>query len=104
MKVGFVNQPIDTILPPRQNSVGACTYGVAHILAKSCDVIVYGSRDSHQELEEQFSDQGVTYKFLPASPAPIDGFSQARKKYSRLAPGAAPLSTSSLLHLPLPGR
>jgi hypothetical protein len=25
MKVAFVNQPIDTILPPGQNSVGACT-------------------------------------------------------------------------------
>ena len=46
MKVAFVNQPIDTILPPRQNSVGACTYGVAPILAKSCEVVVYGSRDS----------------------------------------------------------
>ena len=34
MKVAFVNQPIDTILPPRQNSVGACTYGVAPILAQ----------------------------------------------------------------------
>jgi glycosyltransferase involved in cell wall biosynthesis len=97
MKVAFVNQAIDTIVPPRQNSVGACTYGVAQLLAKSCEVIVYGSRDSHQALGAQFSEQGVTYKFF--------GFTrgdrwlyQARKKYSRLAPGAAPLSTSSLLH------
>ena len=97
MKVAFVNQPIDTILPPRQNSVGACTYGVAPILAKSCEVIVYGSRDSHKELEEQFSDQGVTYKFFPASRSDRWLF-QARKKYSRFAPGAAPLSTSSLLY------
>ena len=48
MKVAFVNQSIDTILPPRQNSVGACTYGVAPILAKSCEVVVYGSQDSHE--------------------------------------------------------
>ena len=97
MKVAFVNQPIDTILPPRQNSVGACTYGVAPILAKSCEVVVYGSRDSHEELEAQFSDQGVTYKFFPSTRRDRWLF-QARKKYSRLAPGAAPLSTSSLLH------
>ena len=97
MKIAFVNQPIDTILPPRQNSVGACTYGVAPILAKSCEVVVYGSRDSHEELGAQFLEHGVTYKFFPSTRADRWLF-QARKKYSRLAPGAAPLSTSSLLH------
>jgi glycosyltransferase involved in cell wall biosynthesis len=97
MKVAFVNQPIDTILPPRQNSVGACTYGVAHILAKSCEVIVYGSRDSHEELGEEYTEQGVKYKFFPSTFSDRMLF-QARKKYSRLAPGAAPLSTSSLLY------
>jgi glycosyltransferase involved in cell wall biosynthesis len=97
MKVAFVNQPIDTILPPRQNSVGACTYGVAPILARSCEVVVYGSRDSHEEWGAQLSEQGVTYKFFPSTRADRWLF-QARKKYSRLAPGAAPLSTSSLLH------
>ena len=48
MKVAFVNQAIDTIIPPGQNSVGACTYGVANILAKSCDVVVYGAKYSNQ--------------------------------------------------------
>jgi glycosyltransferase involved in cell wall biosynthesis len=97
MKIAFVNQPIDAILPPRQNSVGACTYGVAHILAKSCDVVVYGSSDSHEALGAQYSDQGVLYKFFPSTRADRWLF-RARKNYSRLAPGAAPLSTSSLLH------
>jgi glycosyltransferase involved in cell wall biosynthesis len=97
MKVAFVNQPIDTILPPWQNSVGACTYGVAQILAKSCDVVVYGSRDSHKALAAKFSAQGVSYKFLPSSRADRWLF-QVRKKYSRLAKGAPPLSSSGLLH------
>jgi glycosyltransferase involved in cell wall biosynthesis len=97
MKVAFVNQSIDTILPPRQNSVGACTYGVAPILAKSCEVVVYGSQDSHEGWGPQLSQQGVTYKFFPSTRADRLLF-HARKKYSRLAPGAAPLSTSSLLH------
>jgi glycosyltransferase involved in cell wall biosynthesis len=97
MKVAFVNQPIDTILPPRQNSVGACTYGVAPILAGSCEVVVYGSSDCHEKFGEQYSEQGVTYKFFHSTRADRWLF-QARKKYSRLAPGAAPLSTSTLLH------
>jgi glycosyltransferase involved in cell wall biosynthesis len=95
MKAAFVNQPIDTILPPGQTSVGACTYGVAHILAKSCEVVVYGSRDSNRTLPAEFADQGVRYKFFSCTRGDRWLF-HARKKYSRLAPGAAPISTSSL--------
>jgi glycosyltransferase involved in cell wall biosynthesis len=97
MKVAFVNQPIDTIFPPGQNSVGACTYGVAHILAKSCDVVVYGSRESHKTLGAEFSAQGVKYKFLPST-LTDRWLYHARKNYSRLAPGAPALSTSALVH------
>jgi glycosyltransferase involved in cell wall biosynthesis len=97
MKAAFVNQPIDTILPPGQNSVGACTYGVAHILAKPFEVVVYGSRESHRTLRAEFADQGVRYKFFSCSRGDRWLF-QARKKYSRFAPGAPPISTSSLSH------
>ena len=45
MKIAFVNQPIDKILPPNQNSVGACTFGAARSLAKLCDVVAYGMSD-----------------------------------------------------------
>jgi glycosyltransferase involved in cell wall biosynthesis len=97
MKVAFVNQPIDTILPPQQNSVGACTYGVAHILAKSCDVMVYGSLDRHPTWKSEFEERGVKYKFFPSTRGDRWLF-HARRGYSRLAPGAPPLSTSSLLN------
>jgi glycosyltransferase involved in cell wall biosynthesis len=97
MKVAFVNQPIDTILPPGQNSVGACTYGVAQILAKSCEVVVYGSQDSHKMLPAEFVDQGVRYKFLSSTLGDRYLF-HALKNYSRFAPGASPISTSSLLN------
>ena len=63
MKVAFVNQPIDTIIPPGQNSVGACTYGVVNILVKACDVVVYGAKCRNQA-QGDFSAQGVKYKFL----------------------------------------
>jgi glycosyltransferase involved in cell wall biosynthesis len=98
MKAAFVNQPIDTILPPGQNSVGACTYGVAHILAKSCDVVVYGSQESHRTLRAEFADQGVRYKFFSSTRGDRWLF-HARRKYSRFAQGAPPLSTSSLSYL-----
>src|ERR1700761_717413 len=92
MKVAFVNQPIDTILPPKQNSVGACTYGVVPFLARSCEVVVYGSQDSHEQYGAQFSEHGVRYKFFSSTRADRLIF-QARKKYSLLAPSAAPIST-----------
>jgi glycosyltransferase involved in cell wall biosynthesis len=97
MKAAFVNQPIDTILPPGQNSVGACTYGIAHILGKSCEVVVYGSRDRHGTLPAEFTEQGVRYKFFSSTRGDRWLF-HARKKYSRFAPGAPPISTASLSH------
>jgi glycosyltransferase involved in cell wall biosynthesis len=97
MKLAFVNQPIDTILPPGQTSVGACTYGVAQILAKSCEVVVYGSQDRHDTLRAEFADRGVRYKFL-SSTLGDRWLSRALKDYSRFAPGASPTSTSGLLH------
>jgi glycosyltransferase involved in cell wall biosynthesis len=97
MRVAFVNQPIDTILAPKQTSVGACTYGVAHILAKSCDVVVYGSQDSHRTLGSEYSENGVFYKFFPSTRSDRMLLC-ARKNYSLMAPSAPPLSTSSLLH------
>jgi glycosyltransferase involved in cell wall biosynthesis len=97
MKVAFVNQAIDTIIPPGQNSVGACTYGVANILAKSCDVVVYGARCRNQAQGADFSAQGVNYKFFTTGRSDRWLF-EARTKYSRLAPGAPPISTSSMLY------
>ena len=47
MKIAFVNQPIDAIIPPNQNSVGACTYWVARPFAKSAEVLVYGVKDTN---------------------------------------------------------
>lgn len=41
MKIAFVNQPLDGVLPPNQNSIGIWTYEVARRLSRSCDVIVY---------------------------------------------------------------
>jgi glycosyltransferase involved in cell wall biosynthesis len=97
MKVAFVNQAIDTIIPPGQNSVGACTYGVANILAKSCDVVVYGAKSNNQAQGNEVSAHGVKYKFFTTARSDrwlLDAWT----KYSKLAPSAPPMSTSSLLY------
>jgi len=97
MKVAFVNQAIDTIIPPGQNSVGACTYGVANILAKSCDVVVYGAKSNNLAQGNEVSAHGVKYKFFTTARSDR-WLLDARTKYSKLAPSAPPMSTSSLLY------
>lgn len=66
MKIAFVNQPFDRILPPLQNSLGICTYGAARALAKFADVVVYGNRDLHEDVPADFVDNDVRYHFVPS--------------------------------------
>jgi glycosyltransferase involved in cell wall biosynthesis len=66
MKIAFVSQPIDTIIPPYQNSVGACTYWVARLLGQSNQVVVYGLTDNHENLPTT-EDSGIDYRFFPAT-------------------------------------
>jgi glycosyltransferase involved in cell wall biosynthesis len=67
MKIAFVNQPIDTILPPYQTSVGACTYGLACSLARLCDVAAYGLQDRHAGADVVSASHNVTFRFLPST-------------------------------------
>ncbi len=46
LRVAFVNQAIDRVLPPLQNSVGGCTWGLGGALAEHADVTVYGRRNA----------------------------------------------------------
>jgi len=64
MKIAFVNQPFDRILPPLQNSIGICTYGLARSLANFADVIVYGNRELHEDVPSDLTDDGVRFRFL----------------------------------------
>lgn len=69
MKIAIVNQYCDLILPPVQNSVGACTYGVARHLAREADVQVFGlAQDGGPGREVEC--QGVRYRLL--APTRID--------------------------------
>lgn len=69
MKIGFVNQPIDQIIPPIQSSIGVCTYGIVRPLAQHCKIIVYGRSNltSHKMLGRDFYEGDVHFRFFPAS-------------------------------------
>jgi glycosyltransferase involved in cell wall biosynthesis len=96
VKIAFVNQPIDIILPPYQTSVGACTYGAACSLAKSCEVIVYGTSDRHRDFPADFREQNVHFRFFSV-PRSDRLAAKAKEKSSKLFPVGSPASSSGWL-------
>jgi glycosyltransferase involved in cell wall biosynthesis len=96
MKIAFVNQPIDTIIPPNQNSVGACTYWVARPLAQSAEVLVYGLTDNHGNPASESRESGIDFRFFPATRKDKWRFSLL-KKLAKLFPRSTPISTSRWL-------
>jgi glycosyltransferase involved in cell wall biosynthesis len=66
VKIAFVNQPLDLLVPPVQNSIGIWTYQVAPLVARQHQVLVYGKRTALQKVWRQ--QKGVQYCFLTAVP------------------------------------
>ena len=93
MKIAFVNQPIDIILPPYQSSVGACTYGTVCSLSKCCGIVVYGTRERHPGFPPDFLKQNVRFRFFPV-PLFDRLAAKAKEKYSKLFPFNSPASSS----------
>jgi hypothetical protein len=83
VKVAFVSQPIDTILPPYRSSVGACSYGAACSLSKSCEVAVYGTTNRHKDFPADLRKQNVHFRFFSV-PLSDRLAAKAREKYSEL--------------------
>jgi glycosyltransferase involved in cell wall biosynthesis len=96
MKIAFVAQPIDTVLPPYQNSVGACAYGAACSLAQSNQVTVYGLADRHADAGPVLSHRGVQFRFVPATASDRLLFA-LRNKLAKIVQLSSPLSTWSWL-------
>src|ERR1700743_1216793 len=94
MKIAFVNQLIDTIIAPNQNSVGACTYWVARPFAKSAEVLVYGVKDSNTGDPASLAAQyGIQFRFFPATRLDVFLFDM-RSRYRKLFRAGSPISTS----------
>src|SRR5262245_20821065 len=93
MKIAFVNQPIDVVLPPFQTSVGACTYGLALALAKHCEVVVYGLKDRQPPGCRSHAKSSVRFVFLPGTRTDRALF-KTRSKLARAGIRLSPNSTS----------
>lgn len=95
MKVAIVNQPLDVIVPPYQNSVGYYTWGIARPLSHLCDVTVYGMKDPSRS-EAQESDGRPLLHYVPS--AMVDRILYSvRTRLGSLFQFRNPVSTSSLL-------
>jgi glycosyltransferase involved in cell wall biosynthesis len=93
LKIAFVNQPFDTIIPPNQNSVGACTYWVARPFARSAKVLVYGIKDTNPDPAFLAARYGIDFRLFPATRSDRLLFS-ARKKYGKIFRPGSQISTS----------
>lgn len=63
LKVGFLCQPYDLILPPVQNSIGLWAFEVARRLSPTCDVTVYGP--SRKGGPAEATHDGARFHLLP---------------------------------------
>jgi glycosyltransferase involved in cell wall biosynthesis len=96
MKIAIVSQPLDTVMPPYQNSVGACTYGVALPLSESAEVLVYALQD-HRECSASLpAEQRINFRFFAATRLDRFLFS-IQKKAAKLFHRSSPISTSKWL-------
>jgi glycosyltransferase involved in cell wall biosynthesis len=96
MKIAFVSQPIDTVLPPNQNSVGTCTFGVARQLADCADILIYGLKDNNANSPTPAVEKGIDFRFFPSTRRDRVLFN-AQNRYAKLFHRSTPISTSSLL-------
>jgi glycosyltransferase involved in cell wall biosynthesis len=96
MKIAIVSQPLDTIMPPYQNSVGACTYGVAQPLSESAEVVVYALKDKHESVAFLPAERKIDFRFFSATRFDRLLFSMQRK-IARLFHRSSPISTSRWL-------
>lgn len=63
MKVAVINQPMDMLVPPDQNSIGIWTYKTAPFIARHHDVLVLGKQSAAQR--DWPGEDGVRYEFVP---------------------------------------
>lgn len=93
MKIAFVAQPFDGVLPPRQNSIGLIIYHTARQLARDAAVTVYLAQGNDSGVRQQ---DGVTYR--PVSTRVDDAVMSFVQCYPSLVDGSR-LFSSGLYYL-----
>jgi glycosyltransferase involved in cell wall biosynthesis len=96
MKIAFVSQPFDRIMPPYQNSVGACTHGVARTLANFAEVFIYGITDNPTDSEALAAESEINFRFFTATRQDKLLFN-LHKASGRLFSRSTPISSSRWL-------
>ena len=97
MKIAFVNQPYDVIVPPFQSSIGIYTWGIGRPLARSSEVIVYGLKDVHPKDALETCDPSLHLRLVPA--ARKDSFVfKTHRKLGSMIQFSSPISSSDLLY------
>src|SRR3984957_13460144 len=96
MKIAIVSQPLDTVMPPYQNSVGACTYGVALPLSESAEVLIYALQNDRESSASLPAEQRINFRFFAATRLDRFLFS-IQKKAAKLFHRSSPISTSKWL-------
>ena len=99
MRIAVVNQPLDGILPPGQNSIGIWTYETARRLADRCELTVYGKylrEVRERSIGRSSQDQGVAYRFLFAAPSRV--WERVSSLVRRWRPAERPIYISRLYY------
>ena len=105
MRIAFVNQPIDCFLPPIQNSLGACTYGLARQLEEFAEVTAYGMRgdQAHPGVPDELVVEGLRCRFTdaPITDRALERFAPRLSPWMRpFNHGFTPPFSSSRLNFP----
>lgn len=87
MKVAFVCQHFDLVLPPNQSSIGIWTYEVARRLGATCETTVIARRSRGEPAHHKID--GVRIELI--SCLPVFVWARASRAWTRLRPGAQPL-------------
>ena len=96
MKIAFVAQPIDPVLPPHQNSIGIWIYEVGRRLAKSHEVLVY-FRGNGSKGKGNAQIESVDFNAIPLRID--DRLLRYLKRFSRRFDAKRPLFTNCLYYL-----
>jgi glycosyltransferase involved in cell wall biosynthesis len=95
MRIAIVNQAIDRVIPPNQNSVGVCTLGLARPLARYAKVLIYGLKDNH--LDGSTDGYEVEFRLISSTACDRMLFS-AQKKFAKVFRRSTPISASRWLY------
>lgn len=80
MKIAFVSQTVDAVVPPIQNSIGIWTYQVARRLAPAHDVTVYAKWSKSLPRPKEYEQ--IRFHFVQAVPGKVLDRTKALQRFS----------------------